>query len=100
MENNKISKSMTYKGLPLVRKNNEIYYGHMYDDYVVYMKIIETKDVKTTVGNSETLKVATKVKVYKMSTDRKLSPAEAIAQTGERNGLYEALDLAAAWAGN
>ena len=58
-ENNKF---FTYKGLPLVRKGNQLYYGNMYDDFVVWMEIKSTKKV----GD---LEVADKVKIRKMSTD-------------------------------
>lgn len=81
---------LSYKGLPLVRKDNTIYYGNMYDDYVVMMDIKDTERI----GN---LDVAKKIKVYKMATDEKLSPMEAIVKTSEKNSLYEALDIAYVW---
>jgi len=90
MSVNKTPAFLTYKGYPIVRNNDMIYYGNMYDDYVVMLQIIEKKKVKD-------LDVATKVKIYKMSTQEGLNPLEAITKTGERNGLYEALDLATAW---
>lgn len=80
----------TYKGYPLVRKGDEIYYGNMYDSYVIMMQIIE----KTKVGD---LDVASKVKIYKMATDEKLSPMEAIVKQSEKSSLYEALDIAYVW---
>ena len=81
---------LSYKGLPLARKDNTIYYGNMYDDYVVMMDI---KD-KEKVGD---LEVAKKITVYKMATDEKLSPIEAIVKKSEKNSLYEALDIAYIW---
>lgn len=80
----------TYKGFPLVRKGDQIYYGNMYDTYVIMMKIEE----KTKVGD---LDVASKVKIYKMATDEKLSPTQAVVKQSEKNSLYEALDIAYAW---
>lgn len=79
-----------YKGYPLVRKNNELYYGNMYDDYVVWMQILGTE-------KKYNLEVANKIKIYLMSTDEKLNPMEAISKTSERDSLYEALDVANAW---
>jgi hypothetical protein len=81
---------MVYKGYPLVRMEDVLYFGNMYDDYVIMLQITEKKMVQD-------IDVATKVKVYKMSTDERLTPLEAITKTGERGGLYEALDLAIAW---
>ena len=43
------------------------------------------------------LDVASKIKIYLMRTDEKLNPMEAIVKTGERESLYDALDLAKAW---
>ena len=33
---------LTYKGKPLVRKDNELYYGRMTDPYVLRMQILST----------------------------------------------------------
>ena len=33
---------LTYKGKPLVRKDNELYYGRMTDPYVLYLQILTT----------------------------------------------------------
>ena len=80
----------SYKGFPLVRNKDTIYYGNMYDKYVIMMQIQET----TKVGN---LDVASKIKIYKMATDEKLNPVQAIVKSTEKSGLYEALDIAHAW---
>ncbi len=80
----------SYKGLPLVRKKDEIYYGNMSDDFVVMMQVIEKKKV----GDVE---VATKIKLYKMSTDESKNPIERVSKTSEKEGLYAALDVAYAW---
>lgn len=89
-EKNKDFSFFTYKGYPLVRNGNVIYFGNMYDDYVVMIQILQTKKIKD-------LEVATKVKIYQMLTDENLNPIEAIIRTSEKDGLYEALDLAVAW---
>ncbi|MGN0621849.1 MAG: hypothetical protein ACI4I9_08270 [Porcipelethomonas sp.] len=84
------SSFFTYKGFPLVRHDDVIYYGNMSDDYVVMLQILS----KTKVND---LDVANKIKVYQMSTDLTLKPNEAIKKTSEKESLYEALDLANAW---
>ncbi|MCI5905691.1 MAG: hypothetical protein MRZ61_11180 [Oscillospiraceae bacterium] len=89
-ENNENKEFFSYKGLPLVRKNDTIYYGNMYDDYVVMMEIKE----KTNIGG---LDVASKIRIYKMATDEKLNPMEAIVKSSEKTSLYEALDIAYVW---
>ncbi len=80
----------SYKGFPLVRKGDEIYYGNMYDNYVIRMQITE----KTKVGDID---VASKVKIYKMATDEKLNPLEAVVKQSEKSSLYEAFDIAYIW---
>ncbi len=83
-------KFFTYKNLQLVRCGDVLYYGNMIDDYVTMIQILSKKKH----GN---LDVADRVKVYLMSTDDKLNPTDAIKKTSEKNGLYDALDLAGAW---
>lgn len=83
-------KFFTYKGLELVRCGDVLYYGSMTDDYVAMIQVLS----KQKAGK---LDIADKVKVYLMSTDEKLNPIEAIKKTSEKNGLYDALDLAGAW---
>ncbi|MCQ2417741.1 MAG: hypothetical protein MJ071_08020 [Oscillospiraceae bacterium] len=80
----------TYKSRPVVRKENDLYYGSMAEPYVVMMKLME--------GETENdLQQATKVKCYLMKTDQGLSPMQAIKKQAELSSLYEALELAAAW---
>lgn len=80
----------TYKGLPLVRKGNQIYFGNMYDEYVVNIEIKGTEKVGS-------IDVANNVIIRKMATDMKIPPNEQIVKTVKKNSLYEALDIACAW---
>lgn len=79
-----------YKGLPLVRNGNVIYFGNMSDDYVVMLTILGTE-------KKGDLDVANKVRVQLISTDPNASATELIAKTSERNGLYDALDVGSIW---
>ncbi len=79
-----------YKGFPLVRNDNTIYYGNMSDEQVVMIQIIATEKV----GD---LDVATKVRIFRMLTDESLPANERIVKTTEKSSLYEALDIASAW---
>lgn len=85
-----MSSFLTYKGYPLVRHDDVIYYGNMYDEYVIMLQIMKKTKIKD-------LEVACKIKVYKMSTDLSLPPNEAIVKSSDKESLYEALDLANAW---
>ena len=79
----------TYKGVPLVRKGNTIYFGNMYDDYVVMIEILGTE-------KQGQIDVANKVRLRKMATDITLPPNEQIVKKAEKSSLYEALDMACA----
>lgn len=84
------SEFLTYKGYPLVRKGDELYFGSMTEDYFVRMQILHKRDVNG-------LRVADRIMVYKVSTDDRLNVMEAIVRSLEKNSLYDALDLATAW---
>ena len=79
-----------YKGHPLVRCGDTIYYGSLADQFVVMLKIASTKEV----GD---IQAADKVIVALMSTDPDLGPLERIQQRCERRGLYNAVDIATIW---
>ncbi len=81
---------MTYKGYPLVRKGNDLYFGFMSEPYVVMLQADNMTEVNG-------VSVAQKVRFYQMSTDEKLNPIEAIVKSGERDSLYDALDVASTW---
>lgn len=79
-----------YKGKPLVRCGNELYYGNMTDKYVIRMQIKS----KHTVGK---LDIADKVAIMLMKTDVNISPREAVVKTSEKPSLYLALDIGDVW---
>ncbi|HIT52597.1 MAG TPA: hypothetical protein IAD07_01510 [Candidatus Fimivicinus intestinavium] len=79
-----------YKGRPLVRKGNTLYYGNMSDPFVIMMQITSTKKVQE-------LDVANKVTVQLMSTDPNARPRERIVKKSEKNGLYDAMDVGSIW---
>lgn len=81
---------LTYKGKPLVRKENEIYFGDMSEKYVVKLEILTTKKE----GANE---IPDKIKVMLMQSDISLDEKSRIVKTSEKNGLYEAMDIASVW---
>lgn len=80
----------TYKGKPLVRCGDEIYYGSMEDPYVIRMQIKSKKEVNG-------LEIADKVAIQLMCTDPDLSPRRQLVKSSEKNGLYLAMDIADIW---
>ncbi len=83
-------KFLTFKGKPLVRNGNTLYYGNANDKYVIMMQILATKPV----GDVE---VASKVSVQLLNTDPDVSPRERIVKSSEKKGLYAAMDVAEVW---
>jgi arginyl-tRNA synthetase len=81
---------LEYKGFPLRRKDNLIYYGSMADKYIIMMQIVDTKKVKE-------MDVATKVIVQLQLTDPNLKSRDRVVKKTEKNSLYLAMDVAAVW---
>ena len=84
------SKELVYKGHPLRRKDNIIYFGSMADKYIIMMQILETKKVQD-------LDVATRVAVQLQLTDPELRSRDRVVKKSEKNSLYAAMDVAPVW---
>lgn len=81
---------LVYKGHPLRRKDNLIYYGSMADKYIIMMQVMDSKKVKD-------LDVATKVSVQLQLTDPDLKSRDRVVKKSEKDSLYSAMDVAAVW---
>lgn len=81
---------LTYKGHPLMRKDNMIYYGSMADKYIVILQVLESKDFQD-------MKLATKVSVQLQLTDQTIRPKDRIVRKSEKDGFYTALDVGCVW---
>lgn len=82
--------ALEYKGHPLQRKDNLIYYGSFADKYIIMMQVLETKKVKD-------LDVATRVSVQLQLTDTSIKSRDRIVKKAEKSSLYNAMDVAAVW---
>ena len=90
MSNTKTTFPLYYRGKPLVRNNDTIFFGDMKDPYVIKLQI-KSKE------NSNNLDCANKVTIQLLSTDTEISARKQIIKTGEKENLAVALDLAVAW---
>ena len=81
---------LTYKGRPLMRKDNLIYYGSIADDYIVMLQILESKKV----GDMD---VASRVLVQLQLTDPAAKARDRIVKKSEKDGIYTALDVGSVW---
>ncbi len=85
----KKKKLLTYKGKPLIRIGDRIFYGNLADKYILVLDVIETKDVKD-------VKAATKVKIQLMDNTGELGKGQVYRKT-ERENLYKAIDIGEWW---
>ena len=81
---------LTYKGHPLRRKDNLIYYGSMADKYIIMLQVMDTKKVND-------LDVATQVAVQLQLTDPDLKSRDRVVKKTEKDSLYAAMDVASVW---
>ncbi len=89
-EKKKENSFLLYKGKPLVRNENTIYYGDMNDPFVLVLQITSTKTVKNLV-------VSDRVVVQLVSTDPDVRPRDRIVKKAEKRGLYSAMDIGTVW---
>ena len=88
MANEKIP--LTYKGRPLRRKDNIIYYGDMSDSHIIQLQILDTKPA----GD---MNVATRVSIQLQLTDPDLKSRDRVVKKSEKDSLYSAMDVASVW---
>lgn len=83
-------KVLMYKGHPLMRKDNMVYYGSMADSHIVMLQILETKKM----GDAD---IATKVSVQLQLTDPSARSRDRVVKKSEKAGFYTALDVGCVW---
>ncbi len=81
---------LTYKGKPLVRSGDTLYYGSMGDKCVAHLQIKSQRE-------QNGLQQANKVAVQLISTDETLPLKERMLNKAERDSLYEALAITDIW---
>ena len=84
------TEGLIYKGHPLRRIDNLIYYGTMADKYIIMMQIMESK-------KEQDLPVATKVSVQLQLTEPNLKSRDRVVKKSEKDSLYAAMDVASIW---
>lgn len=83
-------KVLTYKGHPLMRKDNMVYYGSMADSHIVMLQVLETKKVND-------VDIATRVSVQLQLTDPAAKSRDRVVKKSEKTGFYTALDVGCVW---
>lgn len=85
----KKAKQLMYKGKPIYRVGNTIYYGNLSDQLILVLNIKESKAVNG-------VEIATKVELELMDNTGELGAGQIFRKT-ERENLYKALDLGTWW---
>ena len=85
-----VNQGLIYKGHPLMRKDNIVYYGSMADKYIVILQILESR-------NFEDLSLATRVSVQLQLTDQSVRSRDRIVKKSEKDGFYTALGVGCVW---
>ena len=81
---------LMYKGRPLMRKDNMVYYGSMADSNIGMLQVLETKKLND-------MDIATRVSVQLQLTDPGVRSRDRIVKKSEKDGFYTALDLGCVW---
>ena len=81
-------KFIEYKGLPLVREGNEIYYGFMSEKFYLFMMIMSEKK-----ASRLDVQIPDKILVQILPTDG----SGKVEKQKMVSGLFEAFDLGCAW---
>ena len=81
---------LSYKGHPLRRKDNLIYYGTMAEKYIIMLQVLSTK----TVGD---LAMADKVSIQLQLTDPDLKSRDRVVKKSDLPDLFSAIDMGATW---
>ena len=84
------AEGLVYKGHPLRRVDNLIYYGSMADTYIIMMQVLASKPVQD-------ISVATKVSVQLQLTDSDLKSRDRVLKKSEKDSLYAAMDIGSIW---
>ena len=81
---------LSYKGHPLRRKDNLIYYGTMAEKYIIMLQVLSAKE-------QNGLSIANKVSVQLQLTDPDLKIRDRLVKKSEKESLYASMDVAAVW---
>lgn len=84
------AEGLIYKGHPLRRVDNLIYYGTMAEKYIIMMQVMDTR-------KEQDLDLATKVSIQLQLTAPDLKSRDRVVKKSEKESLYSAMDIAAIW---
>lgn len=84
------SNVLTYKGHPLRRKDNLIYYGSMADKYIIVIQVMSTE-------KDGSLEVANRAHLELQFTDPDLKSRDRVVKKNDLPDLFSAIDMGSIW---
>lgn len=84
------SGALIYKGHPLRRKDNLIYYGSMADKYIIMMQVTSSE-------KEGGLDVANKVHLQLQRTEPGLKSKDRVVKQSDQPDLFSAIDMGSIW---
>ena len=81
---------LVYRGHPLRRVDNLIYYGSMADKYIIMMQVLDTEPLKD-------IPLAQRVSIQLQLTDASLRSRDRVVRSTEKSSLSEAMEFASIW---
>ena len=85
-----VKEGLVYRGHPLRRVENLIYYGSMADKYIIMMQALDTEPVKD-------ITLAKRVSVQLQLTDPNLKSRDRVVRSTEKSSMNEAMEFASIW---
>ena len=82
--------ALTYKGHPLRRKDNLIYYGSMADKYIIMIQVMSSE-------KQGDLELANKVHLHLQLTDPDLKSRDRVVKKSDLPDLFSAIDMGSIW---
>ena len=82
--------TLIYKGHPLRRKDNLIYYGSMADKYIIMIQVMSTEQ-------QNGLDMANKVHLQLQFTDPDLKSRDRVVKQSDQPDLFSAIDMGSIW---
>ena len=84
------AEGLIYKGHPLRRVDNLIYYGTMAEKYIIMMQVLDTEPLKD-------ISLAKRVSIQLQLTDASLRSRDRVVRSTEKSSLNEAMEFASIW---
>lgn len=81
---------LVYRGHPLRRVDNLIYYGSMADKYIIMMQVLDTEPLKD-------INLAKRVSIQLQQTAPNLKSRDRVLRSTEKGSMAEAMEFASIW---